>query len=411
MYNYINKRKQLAEFKRLFYVAATRAKDFLFISSSGTISESNENSFLGLLKNAFNNDLNEEKLKIRSNLKFITKRENEFVSFTKNAEYEIPVIRELPETNFTNNLETAENIRYNFLINELNDNIKSEIISATKIAVYSQCPLKYHLIYDLGFSEILSRYKNYKEFVPEIGENFEFAEYENQLSFRDLQVENDTTANYSTVKGRLIHKALQDEINIQNLESFINSNLRLSNKIILLDEEHSAALKYEVINELSSFYSSSVFKELKAFKNYKNEFEVYTNEKDYFLYGIIDKVVFGNKFIRIVDYKTDKIDENEVEERAKTYFTQLKFYAYILSKLFQDIELFVLKIIFLKYPEKEVELELDKGAAHHFGVEIDRIVKEIRSSNMPSVQASFRKNLNHCGICLFAVNGKCIKTN
>jgi ATP-dependent helicase/nuclease subunit A len=410
MYNYINKRKQLAEFKRLFYVAATRAKDYLFISSSGNIFESKDNSFIGLLKDAFNSDLTQEKLKVNSNLKFITKHENEFESFSRDVRFEIPIIRELPETNFVNELNDSNKIQHKFLISELKDNIKGEIISATKIAVYSQCPLKYHLIYDLGFSEILNRYKNYQEFMPGLGGNFEFAEQENQISFKDLQVENDSSANYSAVKGRLVHKILQNEIEIQNLESFINFNLAVSNKNIQLDKERSAALKDDVMNELSSFYSSNIYGELKNFKNYKNEFEVYSDGKDYFLYGIIDKVVLENKYISIIDYKTDKIDENEVEERAKTYFTQLKFYAYILSKLFPDIELFRLRIIFLKYPEKKVELELDKDAANHFGAEIDRIVNEIRNSKMPSGQASFRQNLNHCGVCLFAVNNKCIKT-
>jgi ATP-dependent helicase/nuclease subunit A len=411
VYDYINKRKQLAEFKRLFYVAATRAKDYLFVSSSGKILETDDNSFIGLIKDAFNNGLTGKELKVNNHLKFISKNNNEFKNFSKDVKFEIPIIREMDDISFVRKIKDADNFKHKFLVDELKGNIKGEIISATKIAVYSQCPLKYHLIYDLGFSKILNRYKNYQKIASDLIDNFEFTEKENLLSFKDLHEENISLANYSAVKGRVIHKILQNEIEIRNIENFIDSNLELSNKNFQFEKEYSSELKNEIIKEISIFYSSNIYKELKNFKVYKNELEVYSGQKDYFLYGIIDKAVFENKHINIYDYKTDNIEENKIDERAKTYFTQLKFYAYILSGLFPDVELFNLRIIFIKYPEKVIELELDKKNVHHFGVKIDQIVAEIRNSNLSTGQVNFKQNLNHCSQCLFAVKDKCIKTN
>lgn len=74
---------------------------------------------------------------------------------------------------------------------------------------------------------------------------------------------------------------------------------------------------------------------MSAFKNYKNEFEIYLKENDYFLYGIIDKLIIENDKAIIVDYKTDTIEEKEIQGKIENYINQLSFYSYIVSKLFQ----------------------------------------------------------------------------
>ncbi len=40
---------------------------------------------------------------------------------------------------------------------------EGEIISATKLSVFHQCPVKYKLIYELGFSELFNRYNKWQK--------------------------------------------------------------------------------------------------------------------------------------------------------------------------------------------------------------------------------------------------------
>ena len=125
-------------------------------------------------------------------------------------------------------------------------------------------------------------------------------------------------------------------------------------------------------------------------------------ENDYYLYGIIDKLVIEDDKIFIFDYKTDDILEEEIPKRAESYFNQLKFYSYIVSRLYGKIKDFKLQLIFLKFPEHKIALELNKGEVQNFNLEIEQMVKDIRDKN-------FSKNLAHCKRCSFALdNGQCV---
>ena len=51
---------------------------------------------------------------------------------------------------------------YKLNVNPLSSKEKGEIISASKVSIFSQCPLKYLLTYDYGFKELNAGYRNYK---------------------------------------------------------------------------------------------------------------------------------------------------------------------------------------------------------------------------------------------------------
>ncbi len=113
-------------------------------------------------------------------------------------------------------------------------------------------------------------------------------------------------------------------------------------------------------------------------------------------------MIFEKDRIHITDYKTDKIEKSEVEKRGESYLPQLKFYSYILSRLFPGIEKFDLRLIFIAHPEKMVVSKLDKNEANHFGERVKHVAYEIRGQK-------FHKNFNHCSQCIFEIKGKCIK--
>ncbi|MFZ0452968.1 MAG: PD-(D/E)XK nuclease family protein, partial [Ignavibacteriaceae bacterium] len=129
---------------------------------------------------------------------------------------------------------------------------------------------------------------------------------------------------------------------------------------------------------------------------------IYVKENDYFLYGIIDKIIFDNKKIIIADYKTDNIAKNEIPARVRVYINQLKFYSYIAVNLFPDFDIIELRLLFVKHPDEFISEALNKQDIMNFGSGIKTLVNEIRNKNFP-------KNLKHCKECYFAIEGECIK--
>lgn len=139
------------------------------------------------------------------------------------------------------------------------------------------------------------------------------------------------------------------------------------------------------------------------FANYKNEYEVYSQEGEFYLYGIIDKLIFTNNKLLIIDYKTDSIQLDDINKRAENYYPQLKFYAYVLSKIFKDVNLFELQLVFLKHPDELIKTVLSKNEIEEYGEIIRTAINNIHSFN-------FQKNIVHCKYCQYALKGNlCVK--
>ena len=150
-----------------------------------------------------------------------------------------------------------------------------------------------------------------------------------------------------------------------------------------------------LINELTNFYSSATYRILKQEENYENEFQVYLKEKDFYLFGIIDKVVFFDQSITIVDYKTDNVPIEELPARAKDYFLQLTFYAFILRRLFPDKKEILLRIIFIKFPDDNFSLKVENNELVQLESFVVDMTEKIRKKD-------FSRSLHHCRQCHFA---------
>ena len=214
----------------------------------------------------------------------------------------------------------------------IDDIPKGEIFSATKISVYKQCPLKYKLTYSLRYSGIYIRYKDWKtlELFSKNSE-FEFREEEEKHAQDDFA---SGKKYYGTaeIKGRIIHRILQKDIPLDQLKPFINDEI--NNEMNFSELQDTENLKDEIFSSANLFLSSEAYDLIKSYKNFRNEFEVYTAEDDYFLYGIIDRIIFNEGKAVIIDYKTDDISAEEIPHKSKSYLTQLRFYSYIVSRLF-----------------------------------------------------------------------------
>ncbi len=383
LYNYIAHRKNLAEVKRLLYVAVTRAINRLYITATTRNFEPKSESFLDLIREGLGFDFTSNEISISSDVEFMKFDSAGYRFYKKPITLSIPVTNSAPgESLKIGNDETPEPPN-EIMTTAITDIPKNEIISATKISMFTQCPVKYQLTYQIGFSTIYNLLR----------------ERTNDYEFNDN--EDDELKPFAQLRGRLIHLALKNEIPDSEVASFIAKKINTENV------ENDDAVKSKLINsiadEIKNFRASSGFSQINSAGNYKNEIEIYCKEGGHYLYGIIDKLIIEREKIIIVDYKTDTINAGQLVSRAADYIPQLKFYAYILSKLYPDYSSFELRLLFLKFPDQPYSLEVNREELKSFGDYINRAIQKIYS-------ASFAPNLTHCSQCHFALKGnQCVK--
>jgi ATP-dependent helicase/nuclease subunit A len=398
IHNHIARRKDLAEIKRLFYVAVTRAMNYLFITGTNKKDfRYSEYSFLGLLLEGLEIDLDSESFELSSDLKFLKRQTDRFETISEKVSITIPVIKKIEEYKNQDNAFIINKLPDKLGLEEVKDFPEGEIISATKISIFHQCQLKYKLTYDYGFSGLMNQFNNWK--LGKINEKYEFQPFEDGVEKNSDEEEKKSLSMFGDVKGRVIHKILQQEIEKDDLKEAAEKMIKEETDIFNYNNKFFNELTEEIVSDLIHFYESKSFAEIKKNKNYHSEFEVYTKEGDYFLYGIIDRLIFEEKRAIIIDFKTDNLSQNEIEKRFESYLTQLRFYSYIVSRLFRAIEEFQLKIIFIKHPDENTDLTIKRNDLVQVKSEIDQMVKIMRVN-------TFAKNLNHCPDCVFAINHK-----
>jgi ATP-dependent helicase/nuclease subunit A len=400
--DYVERRKNLAEIKRLFYVGITRAEKYLFISASSKgKNKFPPASFMNLLFEGLNIEDNSKEILLADDLIFLIKKNNKYNNTIRHLSFTIPIIRHL-DLKVDMEYKTEQAMQLNkFLLQKITDMSEGEIISATKVSTYAQCPLKYNFIYNYGYSNLFSDLKQYYNknnntnyaFDGFDGEDFLTVEFDESPSLKE----------HSDIKGKLIHKVLQKEIEIDNIEDFINNEINISFTNLFESEETKQLFLVDIQLILASYYSSAQYKYLKNFGKYKNEMEIYLrDDDDYYLYGIIDKLIIADEKIIIVDYKTDVFDEKHIKAKAEYYLNQLKFYVYIVSKLYTDFDSFEIRILFLQFPENPYTLTYDRKKVREIKEEILFLIKGI-------LRAEYPKNLLHCFECNFSINNKCVQ--
>ena len=102
-----------------------------------------------------------------------------------------------------------------------------------------------------------------------------------------------------------------------------------------------------------------------------------------------------------MDYKTDGVDQKYLKTKAEYFLNQLKFYVYIVSKLYKDFDSIEIRIVFLTYPHNPYTRTYGKSKVGELKEEITYLIKGI-------LRAEYPKNLFHCSECNFSINNKCI---
>ncbi|MCU0413585.1 MAG: UvrD-helicase domain-containing protein [Ignavibacteriaceae bacterium] len=395
LYNLIESKKETAELKRLLYVGLTRAMDFLFITFTDEGKSPKKKSFTALIIEALNRNLNGDEFRIEGDLAFLQKKNDAYTNLTKSIKLAIPIIRDIETTE--NLIETQ---KYNLnskklVLNEIKDQSKGEVISATRFSTYSTCPLKYNLLYNYKLGDLIQQASKFRS-APKLSIEEDYNR--NELSSY-LFDDKTYLAEFSKYKGQLIHYALRKNLSKENVPSFLEEKLKNN-----FNEEIPESLKADIVNDLKLFYDSDQFRFINSFTNFKNEYEAYLQEEDFYLFGILDKLIIEDRKLIIVDYKTDFVEPDEIEASSQKYLPQLKFYAYIISRLFNKMQEIEGRIIFIKYPDKPFIFNFDETAGQGIKSSIKSMIHSIRNNN-------YSVNLSACKECIFAdENRQCVKS-
>ncbi|HCY76940.1 MAG TPA: hypothetical protein DHV28_13550 [Ignavibacteriales bacterium] len=403
IYNYFEENKNNAELKRLLYVALTRAKDELYITTAiKTKSDFKKDSFIDLLAKGLKNNFLSDEIAFTENLEMLSIIEKKYINKTEQINLNIPLTSGIDEK--FKEIESSIRPYNNVVINpaSLHSHEKGEIISASKVSIYSQCPLKYLLTYEYGFGKFNSDYLNFKLSGKQSGYRFfsdNSEEEKSELTDERFETFENQDIDYdASLYGRLFHKAMEKSINTDDLDNFIVSEIGSGNNNQNLNPKLHLRLK----TDIEAFKKSKIYSDISNAANYKNEFEIYVADEDYFLHGIIDKIIFDGDKILIYDYKTDDIEKKEIIKHANYYLMQLKFYLYIASKLFIRFNNFEGNLIFVKHPDDIVNLRFDRNQMKKLEEEIKSIINAIRMRN-------HEKNPEHCRVCPFSgLTNKCI---
>ena len=377
LYKYYIERKESAENKRLFYVAVTRAKDYLCLSGSYNNNSSfRKDSFLKMTFDALGKDKDENSIELEGELEFMTFEKEDSKIDKDKIKFEIPVFHDLPEVVTSSQDGSQPTIPNRNLSEPFYDFPKDEIFSATRISAFEQCPLKYKLIYELGYAKL--------EKLLDENTNFDF------------KSEDEEDVIPANVKGSIIHKILEKEIPSEQLRNFIKDYLTAED--FPFDENSNSV--GEIFDVVEAFRNSKVFLDLTKYNNYKNELPIYLRENDYFLFGILDKLIFAKDKIIIVDYKTDAVKKGEGEKKFKNYENQLLFYSYLIKKYFNPNLPVEVRLLFVRNPEESVVQILDNSKIEQFGQRLAEIISKIK-------ERKFEKNTDHCFECQFFVSSNC----
>ena len=374
--DYINGKKEMAETKRIFYVGITRAKEHLILSfESKGDTNFQYGSFIWMLKKSLNIDFEKDLFKIQENLTFLINEGGNYFNKEKLVPVKIPIIKDIQLINpvkYESPIITERNVK----IKVINDHLSGDIVSATRFSVFSQCPMKYFLRFEIGFNLT-----------------------GNDPPPSDINVTQEENDLDSRLKGRIIHTLLEEEIKREDLLK--TTNIILDKENIHTDEKKK--LLDDILKDLNKYFSSDTYNEINSAQNYKNEYEIYLKMDEFYLYGRIDKVIFTENKIKIIDYKTDNIIQNNFNDRRKQYYSQVKFYSYILSKFFPHIQKFELQIVYIKNPDSIFLFEINTKDFPAIEDEIYYMIQSLRTRTYPL-------QIDHCKECVYSINKiKCFK--
>jgi ATP-dependent helicase/nuclease subunit A len=368
--------KGYEEEKRIFYVAATRARDRLILSGRIKKEKVDQKSYLGWIASAFDTALSDNIIMKKPLKKYDPDSQattESIHTITISLSSSLPV----PNRSAQNTIE--KQLALPRLVHTVEIPYEEGITrySPSQLLVYRECPTKYHLRFNLGIPE-----------DPRLSFNFEAADSAEALR--------------GTVVGQLVHAVLQhiDTVapnGVVNDEQF-TTQLRSSLESLGFDVATSLPKYSDKIGaHIDTFINTEFGKLVLSNKTYFTEHALRAKlTEKRVLSGIIDRLYKDKDGWHILDYKTDRNISNTAKDER--YRFQMKFYAYLVAKLF-DIDTDINTHLF--YTNYGVTKDYSFMPLELSAVEEDlteTVSHILRDKRAPSLTV-IHKNREHCPDC------------
>jgi len=314
------RQKELAEAKRVFYVAATRASNYLFLSGKLKSNEVKKNTALDWLLQGLNlrpaDIINSDgdkyeyegfELDIQSTEKTRDGGKEIPTKFFKEMNKLISTIREYdPQSHNAQDL-----------LLPLKDDVKGQIFSATRIMTFLKDAKEYYKRYHLGFFE-----QDYETFAADI--------YQDDPNL---------------LRGKIVHRYLERFRDTTNREDLIE---RILFEYEIFDSDLRRELRQELTNLENRIQTSPIGKPIVLNENSRNEVSVFMRLGKDYLTGTLDRIFQNDDGMwEVVDYKTNRIPANKVDNEGAKYEYQMKTYALLLSRLYPAASEYPVSLWFL----------------------------------------------------------------
>ena len=369
------------EKKRLFYVATTRAKDLLIISSTliirnGEFSEKSalngfgayyfsyleeklEERNVNLLNHRKNDD---EDVAVITETETITGLEKQIVVFEDTIRsinnnvikeipinYEVEIFYDYIDTEPNKYKVTNEIFEPKLMLEQVEYNLPDDKISATKLQVFLHDPDEYMNKYVLGLREI------------------DNPKYAKNSGITGAQ------------RGTILHNtiAVCNEWIINEQVQFDLLKAEVARQYFQITDEEPKDYIEDISQEIADIFANAfIQKRLKYILTSQFEYPLYYFwEKHYFDVHIDLLYRDDNGKYEIWDWKNNYIKDGEqYAEKVEYYSLQMKFYAWIVSKLHPNQESFTARLFFTRLTKSELdwiaELNWSKAELHEFEKEL-----------------------------------------
>ncbi|MBI5473450.1 MAG: UvrD-helicase domain-containing protein [Ignavibacteriae bacterium] len=308
-------RKNIAEEKRVFYVACTRARDMLILSGRQR-EDRNSTNYMNWLLNGLRCDRLDAECQIEreTRTQFLQLHDDRYAT---NAESHTLIVHVLHPADLQASIHhvritSVDDGARTLMLDPIPVNEQGEIFSASKIRTYVECPAKYYLRYVVGIpttaAESLPRgdIEDADVSIP--------AELRGRAFHHLMQHIDSRSLDARTLRGELKKFIAQDSLSV------------ISEPMIELDA---------IVQSVLDLVGTDFWRDVQRGSDARTEFTIMTACGDDFLTGTLDRLYRDELGVwTIIDYKTDAVDAVRVKERVTLYEPQLKFYALLAHKLF-----------------------------------------------------------------------------
>jgi len=300
----VQRAREIAEMKRLFYVACTRAKENLVLSMNVKNDKIPADTAASWLFAAHNIDIKNIADGEVVNDMVVTRTDPENEEKDKVAKY--PIHKNLDKI-FGPDAQKMQSS----LFESIEDSPQGEIFSATQIMNHDRDPDEYKMRYHYGF-------------FPD--------DYEIPVTLTRGE-------DSSLLFGKVAHRYFEEypDFNLTNLY----------NDFEIFDPELRNQIPKEIARLQNLVKTSDLIASVLNAEKYRNEISVLMMIGEDFLSGTLDKVYCNPDGLwEVIDYKTNKISENEIDQTFLKYQIQIEVYALLLSNVYPDQSYYPVSLYF-----------------------------------------------------------------